>query len=84
MLKDELDKMTCRFDELDKLKDEFDELDKLNCKFHELDKLRSLVSWIIKNNYMEGSGSATIKQCSPSQAPRGRGNLSKQKPHNYW
>ena len=61
MLKDELDKMTYRFNELDKLKDEFDELDKLNCKFHELDKLRSLVSWIIKNNYMEGSGSATIK-----------------------
>ena len=25
---------------------------------------------------MEGSGSATIKQRSPSQAPRGRGNLS--------
>ena len=24
------------------------------------------------NNYMEGSGSATIKQRSPSQAPRGR------------
>ena len=31
---------------------------------------------------MEGSGSATIKLRSPSQAPRGRGNLSKQKPHN--
>ena len=30
---------------------------------------------------MEGSGSATIKYRSPSQAPRGRGNLSKQKPH---
>ena len=26
---------------------------------------------------MEGPGSATIKQRSPSQAPRGRGNLSK-------
>ena len=32
---------------------------------------------------MEGSGSTTIKLSSPSQAPRGRGNLSKQKPHNY-
>ena len=27
-----------------------------------------------QNNYMEGSGSATIKYRSPSQAPRGRGN----------
>ena len=32
---------------------------------------------------MEGSGSATIKNRSPSKAPRGRGNLSKQKPHNH-
>ena len=38
---------------------------------------------IYQNNYMEGSGSATIKLRSPSQAPRGRGNLSKQKPHSY-
>ena len=37
----------------------------------------------LENNYMEGSGSATIKYRSPSQAPRGIGNLSKQKPHNY-
>ena len=37
----------------------------------------------IQNNYMEGLRSAKIKLHSPSQAPRGRGNLSKQKPHNY-
>ena len=30
---------------------------------------------------MEGSGRATIKKRSPSQATRGRGNLSKRKPH---
>ena len=42
-----------------------------------------VVIFALVNNYMEGSGSATIKYRSPSQAPKGRGNLSKQKPHNY-
>ena len=32
---------------------------------------------------MESSGGATIKQRSPSQAPRGRGNPSKQNQHNH-
>ena len=31
---------------------------------------------LYKNNYMEGSGSATLKLRSPSEAPRGRRNLS--------
>ena len=32
---------------------------------------------------MEGPGSVTIKQRSLSQAPRGRGKPSEQKPRNY-
>ena len=44
-LKNELDKLNCKFDELAKLKDQFVELDKLNCKFDEFDELRmSLIS----------------------------------------
>ena len=32
---------------------------------------------VTQNNYMEGSGSATIKYRNPSRASRGKGNLSK-------
>ena len=36
-----------------------------------------------RGSYMEGPGSATIKLRSLPKAPRGRGNPSEQKPHNY-
>ena len=38
----------------------------------------NMIVYVRKNNYMEGSGSATIKKRSPFPVQRGRGNLAKQ------
>ena len=52
-----------------------------DCSYMDKDSQFNMMVYVRKNNYMEGSGSATIKQRIPSQVPRG--NLAEQKPHNY-